>query len=97
MLSKLKHFLQTRRENYQLMRRALEAVGREFESMESNELEKLIDNPNAVYEFERDFDSTTIHFVLQEFGAGDKSGWSIDASGLATFCGVAPSYQFFTD
>ena len=79
------------------MRRAVNEIGAEFEVKTSEELIRLVDNPDGAYEFERQFEGLHLHFVLEEMESGNKQGWCIDVSGLPTILGICPGYHFFKD
>lgn len=97
MLLRLRKHIHWLRANYDLMRRAAEAVSEEFQRMSASEIDSLLDNPAAAHEFDRDFDGVRIHFVLQEWDNGgdlDRRVFSVNASGLKTLIGVKPGSRF---
>jgi hypothetical protein len=86
-------FLERRRSNVAFLRRALDAVGQEFESKPYEELTR----PAEELSIEREVDGVRLSFSAEAYET-KKNGdlcFVIDADGLPTFPYPGPSYHFY--
>jgi hypothetical protein len=86
-------FLERRRQNVALLRRALEAIGAEFEARPYDGLTKGADELS----FEREFEGVRLSFSAEAYRT-KKNGdlcFCIDACGLPTFPYPGPSWHFY--
>ena len=93
MISPVRAFLDRRRANFALLRRALEVVGPEFERRPYDELTIRAEELS----FARVFEGVSIAFSAEAYGReknGDLS-FCIDADGPPTFPFPGPSWNFY--
>jgi hypothetical protein len=92
-LSPITEFLERRRRNSTLMRRALAVVGPEFEQRSYEELTK----PAEILSLSREFEGVELSFSAEvyETKANGDLAFCIDAGGVHAFPYPDPSYHFY--
>ena len=89
----MRAWLNRRRKNVALLKRALETVGPEFESRPYDDLQL----PAEELSIEREFEGVTLNFSAEAYNT-KKNGdlcFCIDAGGLPTFPYAGPSWHFY--
>jgi len=92
-LSQITEFLERRRRNAALMRRALAVVGSEFEQRSYEELTKRAE----ALSLSREFEGVELSFSAEayETKANGDLAFCIDAGGVHAFPYADPSYHFY--
>lgn len=86
------------KENYATLRRAVNAIGEEFETKTIDELNQFLDNEHAASGFKREFEGIELSFDFQEWGPDKETGcpgYNLNVYGLPTILGVKPGYHFY--
>ncbi len=98
MFKKIRDYWRSLRGNYELMRRAADAMAWEWQQRPLSEIQSMLDNPAGACHFERVFEDRPLQFTIQEWGTEKGTGhpgFSVNVSGLKTAFGVKPGNHFY--